>query len=88
MFRWRMSQIGLVDADMVLDCNSFLQAGQRLVSLREDLWRWEWIFGRGADSMRPSASALRLQNKLTVWKLLKQGLEQATQPRQRGRVMQ
>ncbi len=55
----RLSQIGIVAPELGNGLQASLQPGQRLVSLRGDLWRWDGF--RAAAKDAPSASALRLQ---------------------------
>ena len=69
----RMSQVGLVDANVGAGLQTALLPGQRLVSLQGDLWRWDGL--RAAAEDAPSAAALRLQqlNRLVE---LKRDLEE------------
>ena len=53
----RMSQIGLVDANMGADLQSDLKPGQRLVSQEGDLWRWDGYKVMSSDIS--STAALR-----------------------------
>ncbi len=72
----RISQIGLVDNPSDgARLQPALLPGQRLVSLRGDLWRWDGLRAGAEDA--PSAAALRLQqlNRLVV---LKRDLEEVS----------
>ncbi|MGR3495181.1 chromosome segregation protein SMC [Citreimonas sp.] len=64
----RMGQIGLVDADEGPGLQAALKPGQRLVSLRGDMWRWDGYRAWAED--QPSAAALRLEqiNRLEALK--------------------
>jgi len=55
----RLGQTGLVDPTLGARLQVRLQPGQRLVSLKGDLWRWDGFRAGAADA--PQASALRLQ---------------------------
>jgi chromosome segregation protein len=57
--RRRIGQIGLVTVEMASALQKKLLPGQRLVSLRGDLWRWDGFCTGAGDA--PSATALRLQ---------------------------
>lgn len=57
----RMAQIGVVAPADAARLQPLLRPGQRLVSLRGDLWRWDG-FRAGAEDA-PSAAALRLQQR-------------------------
>ena len=61
----RLSQTGLVFPDQGAKLQSQLQAGQRLVTARGDLWRWD---GYAASADAPSAATVRLsqRNRLTA----------------------
>lgn len=69
----RMGQVGLVSQEDGARLQEALQPGQRLVSLKGDLWRWDGF--RAAAEDAPSAAALRLQqlNRLVE---LKRDLEE------------
>lgn len=56
----RLSQIGIVEEDAGASLQSQLKPGQRLVSLKGDLWRWD---GFQASSEAPTAAAQRLAQK-------------------------
>ena len=71
--RRRIGQIGLITAEQAPALQKSLAPGQRLVSLRGDLWRWDG-FCLGADDA-PSATALRLQ-QLNRMVQLKRDLEE------------
>ncbi|SDX89518.1 chromosome segregation protein SMC [Citreimonas salinaria] len=64
----RMAQIGLVGGGEGAALQRALRPGQRLVSLRGDLWRWDGY--RAAAEDQPSAAALRLEqiNRLDTLK--------------------
>ncbi|MDE2265406.1 MAG: chromosome segregation protein SMC [Alphaproteobacteria bacterium] len=53
----RLSMTGVVFPDQGIDLQKELKAGQRLVSPRGDLWRWD---GYRASADAPSAAAVRL----------------------------
>ncbi|MCA8867104.1 MAG: chromosome segregation protein SMC [Rhodobacteraceae bacterium] len=55
----RISQVGIVDRAEGAGLQAKLLPGQRLVSLKGDLWRWDG-FRAGAEDA-PSAAALKLQ---------------------------
>ncbi len=61
----RLAMTGLVFPDQGAALQSQLQPGQRLVSARGDLWRWDGFI---ASADAPSAAAIRLaqRNRLTV----------------------
>ena len=61
----RLAMTGLVFPDQGAGLQSQLQPGQRLVSPRGDLWRWDGFI---ASADAPSASAVRLaqRNRLTA----------------------
>ena len=61
----RLSQTGLVFPDQGPQLQGQLQAGQRLVTARGDLWRWD---GYAASADAPSPATLRLsqRNRLTA----------------------
>ena len=61
----RLSQTGLVFPDQGVKLQGQLQAGQRLVTARGDLWRWD---GYAASADAPSPATLRLsqRNRLTA----------------------
>ncbi|MEM7596623.1 MAG: chromosome segregation protein SMC [Pseudomonadota bacterium] len=71
----RLSQIGVVDAEVGPNLQAGLHPGQRLVSLEGDLWRWDGFRAWAEDA--PSAAALRLQ-QLNRLEELKQQLSHAT----------
>jgi chromosome segregation protein len=73
----RLAMTGLVFPDQGAGLQSQLRPGQRLVSARGDLWRWDGFI---ASADAPSASALRLaqRNRLTA---LEAQAEQARQVR-------
>jgi chromosome segregation protein len=54
----RLAMTGVVFADQGASLQSELHAGQRLVSPRGDLWRWD---GYSASADAPSAAAVRLE---------------------------
>jgi chromosome segregation protein len=56
----RLQMTGLVDAKEGARLQSSLKPGQRLVSQRGDLWRWD---GFSASADAPSASAVRLAQR-------------------------
>jgi chromosome segregation protein len=56
----RLTQVGLVERDRGLELQQQLKPGQRLVSRKGDLWRWDG-FVVSADA--PSASAQRLAQR-------------------------
>ncbi len=64
----RISQIGVVDADMAQALQADLRPGQRLVTVTGDLWRWDGFRAWAEDA--PSAAALRLEqmNRLDLLK--------------------
>jgi chromosome segregation protein len=55
----RMAEVGLVDAADGARLQPALKPGQRLVSVKGDLWRWDGYRAGAEDA--PSAAALRLQ---------------------------
>ncbi|HET7369781.1 MAG TPA: chromosome segregation protein SMC [Gammaproteobacteria bacterium] len=61
----RLKMTGLVEAERGTSLQTELKAGQRLVSERGDLWRWD---GYSASADAPSAAAIRLaqRNRLTA----------------------
>lgn len=67
----RVSTIGLVDAQDGAALQERLSAGQRLVSIEGDMWRWDGYRAGAEDA--PSAAALRLQ-QLNRLETLKQEL--------------
>ena len=69
---YRMTQIGLVDADDGQNLQPYLKPGQRLVSTEGDLWRWDG-YRIWAEDM-PSSSSLRLE-QLNRLETLKQEME-------------
>ena len=56
----RLAMTGLVFPDQGAKLQSQLKAGQRLVSARGDLWRWD---GYAASADAPSAATLRLSQR-------------------------
>jgi chromosome segregation protein len=76
----RLQMTGLVDAKEGARLQSSLKPGQRLVSQRGDLWRWD---GFSASADAPSASAVRLaqRNRLVALET-----ELATAKENRARV--
>lgn len=56
----RLSQIGIVDETLGASLQAQLKPGQRLVSIKGDLWRWD---GFQASSEAPTAAAQRLAQK-------------------------
>lgn len=56
----RLAMTGVVDRDLGSGLQNALQAGQRLVSARGDLWRWD---GFRASADAPSAEAVRLAQR-------------------------
>ncbi|SLN16956.1 Chromosome partition protein Smc [Aquimixticola soesokkakensis] len=70
----RLSQVGIVDAAAGADLQDSLTAGQCLVSVSGDFWRWDGLRASAADA--PSAAALRLQ-QLNRLEDLKQELARA-----------
>ncbi len=56
----RLAMTGVVFPDQGKALQAFLQPGQRLVSPRGDLWRWD---GYSASADAPSAAAIRLSQK-------------------------
>ncbi len=70
----RMTQIGVVDADLAPQLHSRLRPGQRLVTVEGDLWRWDGYRAWAEDA--PSAAALRLE-QMNRLEALKQDVEHA-----------
>ncbi len=72
----RLSQIGIVDKSDGARLQTQLAAGQQLVTLSGDLWRWDG-FTAGADA--PSAAAQRLaqKNRLSELEAEIQSLDQS-----------
>ena len=60
----RLSQVGIVDADQGAALRHQLKPGQRLVSKKGDLWRWDG-FTAAADAPTPAARRLEQKNRLT-----------------------
>ena len=58
--RRRLAQIGIVDAADGPRLQALLKTGQRLVSQKGDVWRWD---GLTASADAPTAAALRLEQK-------------------------
>ena len=56
----RLSQIGIVNADVAENLVAHLRPGQRLVSRGGHIWRWD---GFVASSDAPTAAAIRLEQK-------------------------
>jgi chromosome segregation protein len=56
----RLSMTGVVFPDQGASLQAQLQAGQRLVSARGDLWRWD---GYTASAEAPSSAAIRLEQR-------------------------
>ena len=73
----RLAMTGLVFPDQGADLQKKLKPGQRLVSTRGDVWRWD---GFVASADAPSVSAVRLsqRNRLTA---LESEVEQAKEVR-------
>ena len=73
----RLAMTGVVFPDQGKTMQAFLQPGQRLVSPRGDLWRWD---GYAASADAPSAAAVRLaqRNRLAA---LDADIERAKQTR-------
>jgi chromosome segregation protein len=59
----RLAQIGVVDAADGKRLQGQLKAGQRLVTLEGDLWRWDG-FVSAADAVSPAAERLAQRNRL------------------------
>ncbi len=59
-----LKQIGLVSALDGTQLMQDLQAGQRLVTLEGDLWRWDGLVFKG-DAPSPAAQRLSQRNRLT-----------------------
>ena len=59
----RLAQIGLVARDMGPSLRQHLKAGQRLVSIEGDLWRWDG-FTQAAEAPSPAARRLTEKNRL------------------------
>ncbi len=70
----RLSQVGLVDRGDGARQQADLLPGQRLVSAKGDLWRWDGFRSGSGDA--PSAAALRLE-QLNRLEALKKDLEAA-----------
>ena len=66
----RISQIGIVDVAKGGDWQHLLKPGQRLVSLKGDLWRWDGYRIRAEDAESASAIRLAQMNKLEELKQL------------------
>ena len=56
----RLAQTGIVEAKAGIALQAMLKPGQRLVSKRGDLWRWD---GFSASADAPSQAALRLEQR-------------------------
>mgnify|MGYP002834521205 CR=1 FL=1 len=61
----RMSQIGLVNADVGAELQSDLKPGQRLVSQEGDLWRWDGYKVMSSDISSTAALRLQQMNRLS-----------------------
>ena len=61
----RLSMTGLVAQESGSTLQSLLHAGQRLVSQRGDLWRWDG-YAMSADAPSPAALRLAQRNRLTA----------------------
>ncbi len=59
----RLTQVGVVDRDRGAKLQTKLAAGQRLVSLEGDLWRWDG-FVAAADGATPAAQRLAERNRI------------------------
>ena len=62
-----LSLVGLVDRSKGAALQKYLYAGQRLVSLEGDLWRWDG-FCASADAKTPAALRLAQMNRLDALK--------------------
>ena len=56
----RLSQVGVVEASIGKKLQDHLSAGQRLVSLQGDLWRWD---GYSSAAEAPTTAAKRLEER-------------------------
>ncbi|WP_323035086.1 chromosome segregation protein SMC [Pararhodobacter sp.] len=54
----RLAQVGLVEASLAAALHARLLPGQRLVTQKGDLWRWDGLMQRAEDA--PNAAAIRL----------------------------
>jgi chromosome segregation protein len=61
----RLAMTGLVALEMGAALQPLLRAGQRLVSRRGDLWRWDG-YAMSADAVSPSAQRLAQRNRLSA----------------------
>ncbi len=61
----RLAMTGVVSAEAGKSLQSQLQPGQRLVSTRGDLWRWDG-YAASADSVSPAAQRLAQRNRLSA----------------------
>jgi chromosome segregation protein len=59
----RLAQIGLVAREIGPNLRQHLKAGQRLVSIEGDLWRWDG-FTQAAEAPTPAARRLAEKNRL------------------------
>ncbi|MEM8977180.1 MAG: chromosome segregation protein SMC, partial [Pseudomonadota bacterium] len=59
----RLRQVGILDAEQGDQLQAHLRAGQRLVSLEGDLWRWDGLVAPG-DAPTPAAQRLAARNRL------------------------
>ncbi|MEM7750553.1 MAG: chromosome segregation protein SMC, partial [Pseudomonadota bacterium] len=59
----RLRQVGILDAEQGDQIQARLRAGQRLVSLEGDLWRWDGLVAPG-DAPTPAAQRLAARNRL------------------------
>jgi len=64
----RLNQIGVVEASRGNALKDRLLAGQRLVSIEGDLWRWDG-FHTGAEAPTPAAQRLAHKNRLAELEL-------------------
>lgn len=69
----RLSQIGLVDAAEGARVQDLLAPGQRIVSVKGDLWRWDGFRAGAEDAPSAAAARLRQLNRLVQ---LKRDLEE------------
>lgn len=78
----RLSQIGVVAADVGKRLHSQLRAGQRLVSMEGDVWRWDG-YCAAAEAPTPAAQRLAQRNRL---KELEQELKTAEAESEHHRI--
>ncbi|MFN4159219.1 MAG: chromosome segregation protein SMC [Gemmobacter sp.] len=71
----RLMQVGLVARDRGAALQAGLRAGQRLVSVEGDLWRWDGFRAAAEDAPQASAQRLRQVNRLVK---LKRDLEEVS----------